>query len=355
MRAGWLLVLLPLLLAIGLRLLLGLTAVPQPQPGDPALRISASEPWQEVRLEGHLLGDPQPVGSGPTCRALLQLPVGRTELTFDPCPPLRQRWRLAVEGVLRRPLPAPHPLLAGAAERLARQQTWSQLRVSRYRVLERRGAPVADLRRRMADALQRQAGPERGALLAALVVGGAATPLPQELREAFRAAGLSHALAASGFQLSVLLGVVLPLTARLPALLRLGAGGGVLVLFVLLAGPQPAVLRATLMAGLGLLLLEGHRQGRPLPVLACCSLVLLLIQPRWLRDVGFQLSVVATGALMVSAGPLERGLRRWVPGRGLGWIATAIAVPLAASIWTLPLQLLHFGVIPLWAYPDLPN
>ena len=42
-------------------------------------------------------------------------------------------------------------------------------------------------------------------LLAALVLGQAMVPLPASLRDAFRAAGLSHALAASGFHLSVLL------------------------------------------------------------------------------------------------------------------------------------------------------
>ncbi|MEA5444125.1 ComEC/Rec2 family competence protein, partial [Cyanobium gracile] len=34
-----------------------------------------------------------------------------------------------------------------------------------------------------------------------------------------------------------------------------------------------------------------------------------------------------------------------------GWLAPALAVPVAASLWTLPLQLLHFGVVPLYAVP----
>jgi competence protein ComEC len=40
-------------------------------------------------------------------------------------------------------------------------------------------------------------------------------------------------------------------------------------------------------------------------------------------------------------------MRRWLPG----WLAVATAVPLAASLYTLPLQLLHFGVVPLYAVP----
>jgi competence protein ComEC len=64
---------------------------------------------------------------------------------------------------------------------------------------------------------------------------------------------------------------------------------------------------------------------------------------------------------VVSADPLEGSLRppleaipllppAWRP-RLAALLAPALAVPLAASLWTLPLQLLHFGVVPLWAVP----
>ena len=59
---------------------------------------------------------------------------GRTELQLPECPaPLLQGWRAQATGVLRRPLPAVHPLLPGSAERLARQGSWSQLRVGHQR------------------------------------------------------------------------------------------------------------------------------------------------------------------------------------------------------------------------------
>lgn len=344
--------LLTLLLALGLlRLVGGALADPQPGAGDPVQLLPSGTDRLPVRLRGVLLADPAPAAAdGRRCTAVVQLAEGRSEALFQPCPALQQNWQVELEGVLRRPMEAPHPLLAAPAERLARQQVYSQLLVERWRVLQRQPAPIAGLRRRMAGALQRQAGAETGGLLAALVVGSAAAPLPAEIRGAFRAAGLSHALAASGFQLSVLLGALLPLSRRLalPQPLQLGLGGGMILLFVLLAGPQAAVLRAALMAALALVLLACGRQGRPLRVLLVVSLGMLLWQPQWLRDVGFQLSVVATAALLVSAGPLEQKLRRC---HCPGWLAVALAVPLAASLWTLPLQLLHFGVVPLYAVP----
>ena len=317
----------------------------QPAAGDPVLQLQAAGGPLELTLRGTLLSDPVPSGAG--CRALLQLPVGRTELRFKQCPALQQGWRLQVQGRLRRPQVSPHPLLAAPAERLARQGSFSQLQVQDFEVLQRAPTPVADLRRRMAQALVQHAGPNNGSVLAALVLGSAVVPVPAELREAFRAAGLSHALAASGFHLSVLLGVVLPLGKRLPRLGRLTLAAAAMGLFVLLAGPQPSVLRAVLMGALALGIVECGYRGRPLGILAASALVLLLARPDWLLDVGFQLSVVATAALVVSARPLELGLRRWLPG----WLAVDTAVPLAASLYTLPLQLLHFGVVPLYAVP----
>ena len=137
---------------------------------------------------------------------------GRTELHLPDCSsPLLQGWYVQATGVLRGLLPAAHPLLSGSAERLARRGSWSQLRVESIEVLQRPWTPLADLRRDVAQRLQQAVGPRRGGFLAALVLGSAQVQLPEDIREAFRMAGLSHALAASGFHLSVLLGSVLML------------------------------------------------------------------------------------------------------------------------------------------------
>jgi competence protein ComEC len=177
-------------------------------------------------------------------------------------------------------------------------------------------------------------------------------PLPVELREAFRASGLSHALAASGFHLTVLLGAVRGLTGGLGSGPRLALGGGAMALFLLLAGPQPSVVRAVLMGGVAWLALEAGRRVRHLAVLLLGAALMLALRPDWLADVGFQLSVAATAGLLVSAEPIEAWLRPRVPAAlRPGWTAPALAVPLAATLWTLPLQLAHFGVLPVYAIP----
>jgi competence protein ComEC len=324
--------------------------LPQPGPADP-VRLLGAEASRPAELSGRLLSDPRPNGEDGGCRVTLASAGGNTELRLAPCPPLQEGWRVAVRGVLSRPTAPAHPLLGGSAERLGRQGVWSRLKVSAspeaLRVLARPAAPVAELRRRMAAALLQQNGPERGGVQAALVLGSAVVPLPVAVREAFRAAGLSHALAASGFHLTVLLGAVMALGRRLPRLPRCLLAVGAMLLFLLLAGPQPSVVRAVLMGAVAFAVLESGQRSRPLGVLLAAVLLMLLVQPAWLLDVGFQLSVAATAGLMLTARDLEQALACRVPG----WAAAGVAVPLAASLWTLPLQLLHFGTVPLWAVP----
>ena len=103
-------------------------------------------------------------------------------------------------------------------------------------MLHKPWTPVADARRSIAARFQQVAGSQRGGLLAALVLGSAQVQLPAELREAFRVAGLSHALAASGFHLSVVLGFVLAVARGVCRSLRVFFGCCALLIFLTLAG-----------------------------------------------------------------------------------------------------------------------
>ena len=307
-----------------------------------------------MAISGRLLADVRRFPSG--CSGLFEVDrvearrvEGRTELQLPKCPaPLLQGWRVQAMGVLRRPLPAVHPLLPGSAERLARQGSWSQLRVESIEVLQRPWTPLAVLRRDVVQRLQQAVGPRRGGFLAALVLGSAQVQLPEDIRAAFRMAGLSHALAASGFHLSVLLGSVLMLARRWPPGLRLPLAATALLLFLCLAGAQPSVVRAVLMAAMALLIREAGHHSRPVGVLLLTLSGMLLLRPAWALSIGFQLSAAATAGLILTAPRLEKAVQAWLPDRCQG-LAAALSIPVAALLWTLPLQLLHFGAMPLYA------
>ena len=325
---------------------------PLPQASDPSHSIQQNR--SNVQLTGRLLADARRFDDA--CSALVAVEWidavrrdGRTELQLRPCPdPPRQGWRVRVRGPLKRPAAGVHPLLPGPAERLAARGSWSQLRATSIEVLSRPWTPIADLRRQIADRLQAAAGAERGGLLAALVLGSAQVQLPDALRQAFRVAGLSHALAASGFHLSVLLGAALAVGRCLGRSLRLALAALALLIFLLCAGAQPSVVRAVLMGATALLIRESGESSHGFGVLLLTLSLMLLVHPAWARSIGFQLSAAATAGLIITGPGLERWWAERLPMR-LGWLAPALAVPLAAMAWTLPLQLLHFGSAPLYA------
>lgn len=255
------------------------------------------------------------------------------------CRGLKQGWLVRVSGRVRRPRPALHPLLGDRRARLARQGIYSELHAPFAQVLQRRQGPILLLRSQLAQRFRASAGEPLGPLLAAFLMGRAVVDLPDPLPAQFRAAGLSHALAASGFHLSVLLGLVMALVRRWSRRLQLPLSALAIALFVVLAGPQPSVLRAALMGGVVLVIHHSGAKARSVGVLLFTLVLLLLWQPAWILDLGFQFSAAATAGLLLTAPVLQRRL------------PSALAVPMAACLWTLPLQLWHFGLLPLYAVP----
>lgn len=139
----------------------------------------------------------------------------------------------------------------------------------------------------------------------------------------------------------MILSLVLALSKGLTPKWQFGCGAVALVGFVGLTGLQPSVLRAVIMGFGALIGVATSRKIKPLGSLLVAATLLLLWNPLWIWDLGFELSFMATLGLVVTVPPLVAKLD-WMPNA----IATLIAVPLAAALWTLPLQLYIFGVIP---------
>ncbi len=194
------------------------------------------------------------------------------------------------------------------------------------------------LRRRIVETQVRWLGSPAGPLVSAMTLGRRAVDLPYDIQDGFIRAGLAHTLAASGFHVSLVLGLVLTLTRSLGPRLRLGLGSAALILYVSLTGGSVSVLRAALMGFGALIGLATERKIKPLGCLLVAATLLLLWDPQWIWNIGFQLSVMATLGLMVMVQPLTKRLD-WMPTA----ISALVAVPIAAYIWTLPLQLFHFN------------
>lgn len=170
-----------------------------------------------------------------------------------------------------------------------------------------------------------------GALVPALTVGDDAAIGPS-LDHDFRRSGLTHLLAVSGTNLTIVLGAVLLAGAAcgVGRRGRVWLGAAAIVGFIVLARPEPSVLRAAAMGAVGLLAFGIGRRGG-VRALCVAVLALLFVDPWLARSAGFALSVCATGGIIVLAPPLADRLW-WLPR----WLALAIAVPVAAQLACTP-------------------
>ncbi|MDQ1748796.1 MAG: competence protein ComEC [Frankiaceae bacterium] len=190
--------------------------------------------------------------------------------------------------------------------------------------------------------------PDERGLVPGLVIGDTAA-MPADLVDAFRSSGLTHLNAVSGENVAVVLATVGALLRRSWAGRRTRAAVSLLAIvgFVVLARPSPSVLRA---ATMGAIVVAGAfvgRRGQPLPALGAAVIALIAVDPFLARTPGFALSVLATGAIVLTARPVADRLARRMPRP----LAIAVAVPLVAQIACTPVLVAAFGQLGPWAVP----
>ena len=191
-------------------------------------------------------------------------------------------------------------------------------------------------------------GPDAGGLLPSLVVGDTSR-LPERLRTDLQTAGLTHVTAVSRANVAIAAGAALWLATALGAgrRARVALTAAVLVGFVVVARPQPSVLRAAAMGGVAPVGLVAGRTSRGVPVLAAAGVVLLVVDPWLSRSAGFMLSCLATGGLLLLAPLWARSLRRVLPEP----LAMGLAVPAAAQAACGPVLVLLQPSVSLVSVP----
>lgn len=183
------------------------------------------------------------------------------------------------------------------------------------------------------------------AVVAAMALGDKSA-LTNDLRETYSVTGASHVLALSGLHLGIIY--------MLLSLLVLGRRWRMfsqlfLIVsiwgFVFLVGMSMSVVRAAIMISVYALLSLGHRDKMSVNTLAFTAIVMLMVHPLSLFDVGFQLSFMAVFSILVWY-PFFEGL---IPQpflmshRLVKWLWTMLAVSCAAQLGTAPLVAYYFG------------
>ena len=198
--------------------------------------------------------------------------------------------------------------------------------------------------------------PQELALLDALLLGRWDRQIG-DLNQAFRRAGLTHLLAISGANLTILLAIVWAVARAVTGSPR----GAMLIIGAVLAGylfmlpPQVPILRAGIMAGVFCAAMFAGRQTRAIDSLALAALIVLIWRPEDLYDPGLQLSFGGVAALLLLTKPVanwlapslmirQRGGGTWFQ-RAARWTVEYVAASIAVWAVTLPLLAFHFNVI----------
>jgi competence protein ComEC len=170
--------------------------------------------------------------------------------------------------------------------------------------------------------------------------------------EAFRRSGTSHILVISGWNITIVAALCLAVVNALKPsrLIALIAPLVVITLYVLFTGASAAVVRAGVM---GMILVIGRWLDRPrsmLNVIAVALLLITVVDPAALWDIGMQLSTLATIGLVGFATPIERFLTRTIlHSPYLGWAREGLASTIAAQITTFPIMFCRLELPTIWS------
>ena len=187
--------------------------------------------------------------------------------------------------------------------------------------------------------------PEPAAALLSGLLFGVKSDLPDELMEDFNRVGLTHIIALSGFNITIIAASLLWLLRFLSLRWRYGLAMVVIVLFVLMTGASPSVTRAAIM---GILVLWAGLTGRLADsgiALLLAAVIMLAANPLVLyHDVGFQLSFAATVGIIYLS-PVFDDIFRRIPR----WLSGYLSPTLAALVFSTPLLVYQFERLSLIA------
>jgi competence protein ComEC len=315
----------------------------------------------QVSIVGVVAGEPEPDGARWRARIAAEeicYPLGYARVsglllaTLPAYPPVHDGDLVRVEGELVTP-----PVWEDFSYKdyLAREGVYSLLRlpsVEVHRSAERRGLGWALGRlRARGEAFIAAHIPEPEASLLTGILLGRDGGISDDVMDAFRDTGTAHIIVISGFNITIIAGMLLAALTR-----TFGRRWAVLgtipavIAYTVLVGGDPPVVRAAIMGCLSLVALQLGRRSDALNALAFTALAMTAARPQSLWDVGFQLSFAATLGIILYAIPLQMRLDRFLAARvpqewakgTLRWLGVGFVATLAAQVLTLPITVAYF-------------
>lgn len=191
--------------------------------------------------------------------------------------------------------------------------------------------------------------PEPESSLLAGILIGAKTSLDTDTTNTFRIAGLSHIIALSGYNITIVAKAVMSVLSFLPRVVGSSFGILSIILFVLMSGGTSTAVRAGIMSVIALV---GTITGRKYNIgraLFVAGFLMVCINPKILvYDISFQLSFLATLSIVYVSPIIKKYCTHVTEKFGL---QDMIATTIAAQVLVLPLILYKMGLLSLVALP----
>lgn len=218
----------------------------------------------------------------------------------------------------------------------------SMFRAQLVRVVRPEPGDIAlHARDRFAAAI-RQAIPEPQASLGIGYLLGQHSSLPQELEQQLRAVGLTHAVVASGYNLTILVGLGRRLFARFSIFLATAVSSALIASFMLITGLSPSMVRAGLVSGLSLAAWYYGRTIHPLVLLPFAAAITVLAHPAYTwGDIGWELSFAAFAGVLLLAPLIQHYF--WGVDHPPGVLRQIMVDTLSAQLVTMPVIMAAFG------------
>jgi competence protein ComEC len=183
--------------------------------------------------------------------------------------------------------------------------------------------------------------PQAG-LLNGILFGVKATLDPQ-MKIFLTNSGTLHIIALSGMNISILVSLVdLILLRFVRRPIANVATVAIIIGFIWFVGPSPSVIRAAIMGGISLLAVSLGRQNWPILAWILAVLVMLVLNPLWIGDLSFQLSIMATlGIILFGKKKSESKFKI------ITLLQDDLRITMAAQLFTVPIIVFQFHRISL--------
>ena len=202
-------------------------------------------------------------------------------------------------------------------------------------------ASVLKFKKKVEQSINRSVSQPQASLVAGILIGSR-QGIPQDLLDQFNITGITHIIAISGYNITIIVLLLMNLGKSLSINRKKMIWAIIigLIFFVILTGMSASVVRAAIMGGIVVFARHIGRRSNVRNVLVWSALIMVFIIPKILIwDAGFQLSFISTIGLVYLTPKLERYLK-WLPSKLA--IRENLTCTISAIVMTLPLILFQF-------------